>query len=133
MTPPRPVSRTDLAIDNLTYALRGPAGNAWVQKDDVRLLLAEVDPARARADHDRLEVIQGQCDQLAKENARLQRELADAAPYTDAGRKAALETAKREYYNGTCDDCSCCTTAQCREGHCPTNSIGDSICPCTCD
>lgn len=71
--------------------------------------------------------------ELLAEVERLQRELADAAPYVEAGRKAAIERAKSEYYNGTCEDCFCCTQAQCAERRCPTNSIGDSVCPCTCD
>lgn len=70
---------------------------------------------------------------LLDERAELKQQLADVAPYAEAGKQAALELAKRDYYTGTCDSCMCCTTAQCSEGRCPTNSIGDSICPCTCD
>ena len=71
--------------------------------------------------------------ELLAEIRRLGRELADVAPYVEAGRQAALERARSEYYNGTCDDCSCCSPSQCSEHRCPTNSIGDSVCPCTCD
>lgn len=53
--------------------------------------------------------------------------------YASAGRQAATEQAKREYHYGSCDDCGCCTHAQCSEKCCPTDSIGDSVCPCTCD
>lgn len=79
-----------------------------------------------------IELARAAVPELLAEVARLKRELADAAPYAEAGKQAALEQAKREYYSGTCDGCSCCTTAQCSEGRCPENSIGDSICPCTC-
>jgi hypothetical protein len=74
-----------------------------------------------------------QLDEARAEIDRLTREIADLRPYADAGRHAAEETAKREYYTGTCDDCSCCTNAQCRERRCPENSIGESTCPCTCE
>lgn len=37
-----------------------------------------------------------------------------------------------------CEDCSCCTAEGCRNGadgpigeRCPSNSLGDSVCPCT--
>jgi hypothetical protein len=33
-----------------------------------------------------------------------------------------------------CDDCNCCSREGCHrfdDSTCPTNSIGDSVCPCT--
>lgn len=66
------------------------------------------------------------------EIADLKRQIAGLGPYAEAGKQAAAEEAKREYYNGSCDDCGCCTTAQCAERRCPENSIGESTCPCTC-
>lgn len=69
---------------------------------------------------------------LVSRVAELEQQLADVAPYAEAGKQAAAEAAEREYRNGSCDDCMCCTTAQCAEHRCPTDSIGDSICPCTC-
>jgi hypothetical protein len=62
----------------------------------------------------------------------LKGQLAELAPYAEAGKRVAREAAESEYRNGSCDDCSCCTTAQCAERRCPTDSLGDSICPCTC-
>lgn len=35
-----------------------------------------------------------------------------------------------------CGDCMCCTAEGCRMGPdstCPTNQLGESQCPCTCD
>ena len=35
---------------------------------------------------------------------------------------------------GQCDDCTCCTASGCRVGlgsTCPTDRLGDSVCPCT--
>lgn len=63
---------------------------------------------------------------------QLTRQLAELAPHAEAGKQAAAEAAKREYYHGRCDDCGCCSTAQCSEGRCPENSVGESTCPCTC-
>lgn len=40
------------------------------------------------------------------------------------------------YRGGQCDDCSCCDAAGCRMGlgsTCPTDRLGDSVCPCTGD
>lgn len=51
----------------------------------------------------------------------------------DAATRAAEEQAKREYHTGRCEDCGCCTVAQCAEHRCPENAVGESICPCTCD
>ncbi len=41
---------------------------------------------------------------------------------------------------GQCEDCFCCTAAGCRNGpggpvgqHCPSNDLGESVCPCTGD
>jgi len=37
---------------------------------------------------------------------------------------------------GQCDDCTCCTASGCRVGlgsTCPTDRLGDSVCPCTGD
>jgi hypothetical protein len=31
-----------------------------------------------------------------------------------------------------CEDCNCCSARECTSDNCPRNSIGDSICPCTC-
>jgi hypothetical protein len=88
--------------------------DASITWDDLRDVLRQLDDARTEID-------------------RLTREITDLRPYADAGRHAAEEAAKREYYTGTCEDCSCCTNAQCREGRCPENSIGESTCPCTCE
>lgn len=36
----------------------------------------------------------------------------------------------------SCDSCTCCSFWRCRSGpdsDCPTDSAGDSVCPCTCD
>lgn len=38
-----------------------------------------------------------------------------------------------EYENEECDDCGCCTRGACDSGGCPESSVGDSLCPCTCD
>lgn len=84
----------------------------------------DADERLAKAWRDRLNV--------EAEIADLKRQIADLAPYAEAGKQAATEAAKREYYQGSCDDCSCCTTAQCSENRCPTNLIGESTCPCTC-
>ena len=35
-----------------------------------------------------------------------------------------------------CGDCMCCTEEQCgslTDNECPTNTLGESTCPCTCD
>lgn len=100
-----------------------------------RELLAEVDRLEVAADRkNRLLVrLEEQRDEQRARADRLAKELADLRPYAEAGKRLAAKQAESEYYHGTCDDCSCCTTAQCREGRCPENSIGDSICPCTCD
>lgn len=37
---------------------------------------------------------------------------------------------------GQCEDCTCCTASGCHTGPgstCPTNQLGDSVCPCTGD
>ena len=35
-----------------------------------------------------------------------------------------------------CDDCFCCSFGRCNSGpdsDCPTDRLGDSACPCTCE
>lgn len=109
---------------------------------DLGDLLKEVDRLNARvADLDKaaerknrlLVRLEEQRDEQRARADRLAKELADLRPYAEAGKALAAKQAESEYYHGTCDDCSCCTTAQCREGRCPENSIGESTCPCTCD
>lgn len=36
-----------------------------------------------------------------------------------------------DYHSG-CEDCFCCPDG-CASGNCPTDSVGASACPCTCD
>lgn len=50
-----------------------------------------------------------------------------------AHEKCLSAAAEREYFTGRCEDCSCCTNQQCSERTCATDSLGDSICPCTCE
>lgn len=53
---------------------------------------------------------------------------ADPAPGTDPRFEAYLVGGE------SCEDCMCCTAAQCAHHRCPnTNRLGESICPCTCD
>lgn len=38
------------------------------------------------------------------------------------------------YYSSCCPCCSCCSEEGCRRGpdsDCPTDSLDDSVCPCT--
>lgn len=100
-----------------------------------RELLAYVDELNQAADRKNrlLRRLEEQRDEQRARADRLAKELADLRPYAEAGRQLAAKQAESEYYHGTCDGCSCCTTAQCREGRCPENSIGESTCPCTCD
>jgi len=47
--------------------------------------------------------------------------LADYDPLADAG-------------SGECGDCTCCSATGCHRGggaDCPTDVLGDSVCPCT--
>ncbi len=75
----------------------------------------------------------------------------DAARLTASGLSAVLaaldqhqviaEAGREEWAAGRgCEDCSCCTAEGCRNGadgpigqRCPSNSLGESICPCTGD
>ena len=50
-----------------------------------------------------------------------------------AHEKCLSAAAEREYFTGRCEDCLCCTNQQCSERTCATDSLGDSICPCTCE
>ncbi len=74
---------------------------------DLRLVLAALDRHEAIAEHDR-RAAQAVCEEW------------------NAGR--------------SCEDCSCCTAGGCRNGpggpvgqRCPSNSLGESACPCTGD
>ena len=62
--------------------------------------------------------------------------------YEDADRAAAhrvrdeSDPGRSVYRGGQCEDCFCCTASGCRMGlgsTCPTDRLGDSVCPCTGD
>jgi hypothetical protein len=69
---------------------------------------------------------------LRTANAALNAELDQLRPYAERGRAAAEQEAERAYRSDACEDCLCCTIAQCAEDRCATDSIGESMCPCTC-
>lgn len=52
-------------------------------------------------------------------------------PFAELPAGFVRQDAEMEYRNASCDDCMCCSLQQCRERRCRTNSIGESICPCT--
>lgn len=65
---------------------------------------------------------------------------AAAEPAVDQTRPRTQQSGPARYvvgfddYLGHCDDCSCCSAERCNRGPdsgCPTDSLGDSICPCT--
>lgn len=63
-------------------------------------------------------------------------ELERLRPWAEAGMQAAREASARDAQTRTCDDCFCCNQARCHPGpgsSCPTNSLGESVCPCTGD
>jgi len=62
----------------------------------------------------------------------------EAAVIARAAESAALDAGRLTA--GQCEDCSCCTARGCRNGpggpigrRCPSNSLGESGCPCTGD
>lgn len=64
------------------------------------------------------------------ENARMRRELAAAIDGNQ--RLQTMNEGLRQL--AECEGCGCCTRAGCHRGAdatCPTNSVGDSVCPCT--
>jgi hypothetical protein len=58
-------------------------------------------------------------------------ELTRLRSMAQAHEKCMATVAEREYVSGSCEDCFCCTNQLCAEGSCPTNSLGESTCPCT--
>lgn len=80
---------------------------ALVQIEHLRALLDELEQHRLRETADR----------EAAQSVRAE---------WDAGRQTS----------GQCEDCSCCIASGCNTGPlstCPTNVLGDSVCPCTGD
>lgn len=79
-------------------------------------LLGEVARLEVAADRKNrlLRRLEEQRDEQRARADRLAKELADLRPYAEAGKALAAKQAESEYYHGTCDGCSCCTTAQCR-------------------
>lgn len=58
--------------------------------------------------------------------------VAAAAQRHDADRH--IDEAAAAYPNGPCPECSCCVAFGCHTGPgslCPTDALGDSVCPCT--
>lgn len=56
--------------------------------------------------------------------------------YTGAelGASEAAAVAAPQAERGACEGCGCCSRAGCHrlaDSTCPTNSLGDSVCPCT--
>lgn len=52
------------------------------------------------------------------------------------GAEAAMRDAGAQAATGRCEDCFCCIASGCHtrpDSTCPTNSLGDSVCPCTGD
>ena len=45
--------------------------------------------------------------------------------------EAPLSDDYSDYHSG-CEDCFCCPDG-CASGRCLTDSVGGSVCPCTCD
>jgi hypothetical protein len=92
--------------------------------------------------HDRVELIAAvrhllvEVDRLRDVEAKLRKEHRDAYLVVMEERDDARNQlhARAASSSGGCDGCSCCTHAGCHrfaDATCPTNGLGDSVCPCT--
>lgn len=111
--------RKHFFIDGRIEERHGTDGNTHVlYRGDLRSLLADLAIARAGwvAMANQARIAGAERDQLRAELERLRH-----------GAEAP---------SGRCEDCGCCTAPGCRTGTdstCPTDRLGDSVCPCTGD
>lgn len=69
-------------------------------------------------------------DEFHRQSGLLRGELKQAHALIDELEQAAPAMAAR----GECEGCGCCSQAGCHrfaDATCPTDSLGDSVCPCT--
>jgi predicted metal-binding protein len=96
---------------------------------------------RERVTHDRAELVAAvrhllvAVDVLREEEAKLRKEHRDAYLVAMEERDSARNQLRaRAASSGECDGCGCCTHEGCHRfagATCPTDSLGDSVCPCT--
>lgn len=103
------------ALMTLT-ALEPPTGQVRLTRSDLYAVLAELDR------YDGFE-------QAARETAR---QVAEAGFAVSSSRP--VEITYQVAPRGECEGCGCCTASGCHrwpDSVCPTNSLGESVCPCT--
>lgn len=95
----------------------------------VQASVEQAEAARMRVAVVEVEHLRALLDEL--EQHRL-RECADR----EAAQRVHAEWQAPSAPTGQCDDCTCCVASGCHTGPgstCPTNQLGDSVCPCTGD